>query len=235
MSLWVGKFVGVSSGEIDWARLDCVHDIDRGWKLIPTGKAFGLAQWHQFKLITFSPLVESINIAASKPLEFTYPIIIVRGIRNFIVLAQQKDIAEFVNKNVLPHVIARNHTLININVDSFVDDCLEPDANYVVTNLHGQYAGNFKEIKSMSLYGTDLCNWRQFPELRGLFNFVTLGAALNDPQAPLSRSWEVGRVGNDGSVQSFLKNRQHARDFLTMIQFTVKNRWVPEWAQDGLF
>jgi len=235
MTSWVGKFLGAPSGVIDWQRIESRHDLGFGWRLKPTGNVFDQQQWHSFDLSTDDPLLSAEPLENDQAAVFTYPLLVVRGVTNFIILAPQKNISEYFERKVLTHALGRSFSAVNINIDSFVDECISDTPQYAMTNLHGRYAGNTRAVSSMSLYGSDVGSWQEFRGLRKLFNFVTMGAASisQDRFLPIKR--EIGRLGNDGSVQASVRNQEDSIELLKLIQHTVVRGWVPDWARDGYF
>ncbi|OED47425.1 hypothetical protein AB838_15820 [Rhodobacteraceae bacterium (ex Bugula neritina AB1)] len=203
------------------------------------GNIFGFKHWHRYKLLTEREFFDNPerNVRIGSLLQ--YEVLTVMGDGKALLLAETKDIANYVIDELLRRTVFPNFRRIEIILDDLIDSCSKPDSDYLITILHGSYAGNDADLKRASFYGADLTGSKLVRENRKLFNFYTCGVerrVLDGLPTISGREGEslIARLGNDGFVSATLSNRNRALELGKLINYIASNRWLSSWVKRSM-
>lgn len=197
-------------------------------------RVFNLARWDEYSLRSFVPLGDE---TAEENGPFDYLVYIVRGYSKLLVLSHRRRIVEVALAQVFSNCVYPNLRKVPILIDEMIDFCQRPEAEFLITSLHGKYSGSGTDLRSISLYGDDVSRSTLFVEHHGQFNFHTcgLGRRLFDglPKAALPDDGEVIRIASDGFVSLKLATRAQATEIQSVVDYVMVHRWVEDWVPEG--
>jgi hypothetical protein len=204
--------------------------VNHGPTLAFSSSMFALRRWDEFKL--YSPIALA-DEPDGKRAPFEYPVYIVRGHGKIIVLASRRRIVDYTMAQILDKHVFPNFRKVPVYLDKLIDFCQSVESEFLVTSLHGRYAGSSRNLRTMSLYGDDVTDSPIFSDHHHLFNFFScgLGRRLFDglPKLRPNEEGEIVRLSNDGFLTLNLSDRRKAIEFLRVVSFVIKNRWVESW------
>jgi len=190
------------------------------------------AQWDEYELFSQVQLNED-NDTESRGPPYKYLVYLIRGRSKLVLLAERRKVAEHVLNYVINQNIFPNLRKISINMDLMISRCSEKDCEFLITSLHGRFAGSSRQLRSLSLYGDDVTSSGVYSNNADLFNFYSCGVGrrLYDeiPRFTPMDDGEILRVGNDGFVSFSLGDRKKALQFIKAVNFIVNGKWIPGW------
>lgn len=196
-------------------------------------RVFNVNRWDEYRLKVSIPLADEPR----EQEEYQYLVYVVRGFAKVILLAPRRRIVDYVIGQILDRQIYPNLRKVSIFIDPMINYCRQSEAEFLVTSLHGRFAGSATQLRSISLYGDDVTQSPLYIEHHQFFNFHSagLGRRLVDglPRVPTVEEREIVRISSDGFVNLNLTTRLHAREFLQVINFVMANRWVEDWVPSG--
>ena len=208
--------------------------VSNGPTLRYKGYSFNLTRWDEYELLSPIPLGEE-QLDRQPP--YKYQVFIVRGHGKIIVLAERKRISEYVIAAILDKRIFPNFRKVSIYIDKMIEFCQAQDSEFLVTSLVGRFSGPSRSIRTISLYGDDVTDSPVFRDHFHLFNFFScgLGRRLYDgiPRLKPNEDGEIVRLGNDGGVTLNQTSRIRASEFIRVLSFVLRNRWVEAWVPIG--
>jgi hypothetical protein len=191
---------------------------------------FALKRWDEYRLISPIPLADEPEGSRKA---YEYSIYIIRGFGKIILLADRRRVAEYVITNIVEKRIFPNFRKVPIYLDRLIDFCREPASEFLITSLYGRFSRPGRQLRTMSLFGDDVTDSELFKQNSHLFNFYQcgLGRRLFDglPSLRPNEEGEIARVGNDGFVMVNLGDRRRATEFMRVVSFVLRNRWVDGW------
>jgi hypothetical protein len=190
---------------------------------------FGLKRWDEYRLHSTRPLADEPH---GQP-DYPYQVYLVRGFGKLVILAMTRKIVDFTLSQILDRTIFPNLQKVSVFVDQMIEFCRKPESPFLVTSLHGRFAGPSPHLKSISLYGDDVTQSSLYEEQRLLFNFHSggVGRRLYDglPRLRSEEEREIVRISGSGAVSLNLTTRRRAKELLEVVNFVVTHRWVEEW------
>lgn len=190
-------------------------------------------QWDEYELVSPISLEDESDRLPSGPGPFHYRFFAIRGFSKVVVLAERKRVVDYVLTQIFDRVVTPRLRKVALRLDEVIRFCETIESPYLVTSLLGRFAGPSHHLRLIILYGDDLTDTPLFREHGHFFNFQSCGVGrrfkdgLSSVSAENER--EILRIGNDGSVFTYVSSRTKARDFLNAIGFVVANRWIEDW------
>ncbi|GEM_PF-3370482 len=192
--------------------------------------AYATSRWDEFVLSSPIRLADESEATVAP---FEYQIFIVRGLGKFVILAQRRKVADYVIQQILDRKIFPNFRRAPINIQKLIQRCETPDAEFLITSLHGRFSAAGPSLRIMSLYGDDVTDSPVFKQHGKLFNFFAcgLGRRLFEglPRLRPNEEGEISRLANDGFLTMNLTDRRRATEFMVAINFVLRNRCVDSW------
>jgi len=205
-------------------------EVAGGPRLIHKQSAYGIQRWGEYVLHSTVPLAEEPDQDRSF---YPYQLFVVRGHSKLIILASRRRIVDYALNYVLDRRIFPNLRKISVYIEQVIDHCTRPDAQFLVTSLHGRFSGASRNVRSMSLYGDDVTNSPIYRDHHGFFNFHScgIGRRLFDglPRLRPNEEGEIVRISHDGFLNLNLSTRHDAQELIRVVDFIVQNRWVEDW------
>lgn len=207
-------------------------DVTKGVSFQFTGTDFGLKVWGRYLLHSPHPLADE----EWSPKGFDYRVYVVRGRARLIVLAPRRSIAEYCWNKVFQQHVARVFRRVNILVPTMVSFCADPNSEFLITSLFGDYSGSTTFLKRLSFYGDEVTRSAMFEMYHGHFNFYRagLGRRLFEglPSLKPNEEGEIVQLGSTGNISMELRNRRDARELIAVINFVMEHRWVEDWVPE---
>lgn len=204
--------------------------VAKGPRFLYIDHAYGVSRWSEYSLHAPAPLADEPSDGRS---EYQYQVFVVRGSGKVIVLAARRRIVDYVLVHILDRTISPSLRKVSIFVDKLIRFCTTNDSEFLITSLHGRFAGASKNIKSISLYGDDVTNSNVYSDNGRFFNFHSsgLGRRLFDglPRLKSNEEGEIVRVSHDGFINLNLTTRRQALELMRVVEFIFSNRWVEDW------
>lgn len=201
-----------------------------GPRLIYRDHTFGIMRWSEFVLHTTVPLADEPESERS---QYSYQLYVIRGRAKLIMLASRRRIVDYALTHILDRKIYPNLRKISVYIEHVIEHCTKAEAEFLITSLHGRFAGSAKNVRSMSLYGDDVTNSPIYRDNHPYFNFHScgIGRRLFDgiPRLRPNEEGEIVRVSHDGFINLNLSKRSHAQELIRVVDFIVRNRWVEDW------
>jgi len=194
----------------------------------------GLRLWETFTLRSDLYLGEDATPDSPGP-PFDYRLVVARSGSKLILLADRRKIAEHAITRVIDRSIFPNLRKVHFRIDQiihgFASNASDP-AEYLVSSLHGRFAGSDRNLRTMSLYGNDLTESTVYREHHHLFNFFSCGIGRRVSGASSSTDdRELLRIGSDGSISLQSLHNHRSREVTKVIDAIIRNRWVDPWVQ----
>jgi hypothetical protein len=195
-----------------------------------SARTFGINRWDEFSLRCSQPLMDEVNEGTSG---YRYQLFVVRGFAKMIMLAHQRRIVDYALAQIFDRRIFPNLRKASIFVDKMIERCRHPESEFLVTSLHGRFAGANTNLRSISLYGDDVTQSPVYAEHHQLFNFHSsgLGRRLFDglPRVHSNDDREIVRISSSGALSLPLTTRTQALELLQVMSYVMVNRWVEDW------
>ncbi|CAN5393814.1 hypothetical protein BH10PLA2_BH10PLA2_38100 [soil metagenome] len=224
---------GLEPREITVAELEMSEpETPHGPTLQHAGDRFGIKGWEEFVLHSPTALNDEIEKPSGG---FSYPVLVVRGFGKMIILAWSKKIVEYTLARILDRRIYPNLRKVNVFIDRLIGVCDQPTNEFLVTSVHGKFAGPATQLRSISLYGDDVTKSSLYGDYHDAFNFSScgLGRRLHEGLPRLAvkgnKEPEIVRIANDGFLFLNLTTRKRAQELNRVVDFVVGNRLVEDW------
>jgi hypothetical protein len=205
-------------------------EVTGGPRLMYRDHAFGITRWGEYVLHSTVPLADEPENERS---QYSYQLFVIRGRAKLIVLASRRRIVDYALTQILDRKIFPNLRKISIYIERVIEHCTQAEAEFLVTSLHGRFAGSAKNVRSMSLYGDDVTNSPIYRDNHLYFNFHSCGIGRRlfngIPRLRPNEEGEIVRVSHDGFINLNLSKRSHAQELIRVVDFIVHNRWVEDW------
>ena len=150
-----------------------------------------------------------------------------------ILLAPRRRVIDYALAQILDRRIYPNLRKVSITIDRMIEFCRQKESEFLVTSLHGRFAGPSTQLRSLSLYGDDVTQSSLYATHHELFNFHSggLGRRLFNglPKVKPNEEGEIARLGNDGFINLNLATRAKAMELMNVVGFVLRNRWVEDW------
>ena len=205
-------------------------EVARGPTLRHVGQAYESKHWEEFELLSPIPLADEPEGLREG---YTYQLFVVRGFAKVILLAARRKMVDYAMTQILDRQVSPNLRKVAIHVDRMIEFCRQSDSEFLVTSLHGRFAGPSTNLRSVSLYGDDVTQSSLYVEQHGLFNFHSggLGRRLFKglPRVSHQDDGEIVRISTDGFLNLNLNSRSRAQELTRVVSFVMANRWVDDW------
>jgi hypothetical protein len=196
-------------------------------------RVFGISRWDEYLLKSPVPLADEPDGGHG----YQYQIYIVRGFAKMILLAHRRRIVDYAMGRILDRRIFPNLRKVSVFVDQMIEHCRQPNSDFLVTSLHGRFAGPGTDLRSISFYGDDVTQSSLYANYHQLFNFHSggIGRRLFGglPRVRSMEDGEIVRVASDGFVNLNLTTRTRAQELIEVVNFVMVNRWVEDWVPLG--
>lgn len=194
-----------------------------------TGDDYGIRGWGGYALRSPQPLADE----EWRPQGFEYPVYVVRRQSSLIILAPRRLMAEFLWSKVVSRYVDIRFLRVNFVVPAMVAFCASPTSEFLLTSLHGDFAGAATNLRRIALYGDEVTKTALFEEYGRHFNFYRcgLGRRLFSglPRLKPNEQGEIVQLRSNGNISMELRNRRDACELLNVITFVMSNRWVDDW------
>ena len=193
---------------------------------------YQVRSWEEFEFLSSEALAEEHRNAPSADGPYPYRVVCVRLGARVILLAERRDITDYLLDRVLARRIYPNLRKVGFRVDQVVESCRRSDSEFLITSLVGRFAGSERQLRTMTLYGDDITESAIFNEHHHLFNFTScgIGRRLIDglPRLSPSGEREIVRLGSEGVVSFVEVGRPRAREVTTVIDYVVQGGWIDD-------
>ncbi|MER9730888.1 hypothetical protein [Mesorhizobium sp. M0217] len=209
-------------------------EVTNGPTLRYLDSAYGIRRWDEYSLSSPVSLADESEGARER---YVYQIFIVRGFAKMIILANRRKIVDYAVNQIFDRRIFPNLRKVSVFVDRMIEHCRQPESEFLVTSLHGRFAGPTTTLRSISLYGDDVTQSPLYVEHHQTFNFHSggLGRRLFEglPRVKTYEDGEIVRIASDGFVNLNLSTRTRAQELIDVINFVIVNRWIEDWVPLG--
>lgn len=160
---------------------------------------------------------------------YHYRVVCARSGRKLIVLTELRKITDHLISR-LDETITPNLRKVHFCIDDLITGFSNSNSKYQTTSLRGRIKDDTRNLRTISLYGTNVIDSPVFREHHNLFNFYSCGLGYSGfPEMPYGEEREIVRLGTDGVIYLRSFEKWRVCEFQKIIKQVIRDRYVESW------